>query len=191
MSATIYYKDFNREAMDEEWERVVAAKDSETLDPDLKDALFRGDRLKGMQAMFRMDKEFLDKHSRCTFAAPFKLDVEAVIERLFEKAIGVKLEEQDFYPGEAVAGIPLEMWTGVFRNLSDRLVDQMKKECLRKKLPYDMLRDYLMGVRRVAKYCLDNNAQFISYYSSAPGAFLRQREEETLNRLMPKEKTQI
>ncbi|MGE5392628.1 MAG: hypothetical protein ACM3NH_02695 [Candidatus Saccharibacteria bacterium] len=183
MSATLLFREFNREKIEPAWEDVLAAKGTPEFDPELSSVYMREDRVPAMSALFAIDKKLLDQHSRSTFAMPLKLDFEALLEKLFEKALGIKLPEQDFFPNEAVAGIPLELWVDLFKGFTPQVVEQMKKECQRKNFPFDMFKDFLMGIKNVVKFCLDNNSAFVGYYSTAPGAFLRLREEKYLARL--------
>lgn len=183
MTASIIYREFNQDQMDRAWEEVIAAKDTLDFNQELKNALARIDKVPAMAVLFNLDKQFLEKFSRASFIASLKLDQEYLIERLFEKALGIKLEDQDFYPGEAVAGIPMEMWVDLFKRLQPPVVEYIKKEAQRKNFPYDMLKDYIMGVKNVVKFCLDNNSRMVSYYSTSPGAFLRGRQEAVLARL--------
>lgn len=212
MNISIHYRHLDREKVSQNWAELIARKeaaDAEKMKPQnpeeveleidedfnsptkvgrnltIKEALAQNDREVTLSAIFSSDKRFIDEASQAKFSQEFSLAHEEMLCWLFEEALGIKIEEEEFHPMNAVAGIPLEMWVRLFQGITPQAMGNVSNKAKKKKYNFDSFKAHLLGIKSVVKYCLDNNAEMITFYDTGPSGIMRERAEKVLKRLAP------
>ena len=214
MSISIHFQELNSEKVNQDWEDLISRKEAaeaavpivpvnpEDVDMDddfhsptrtgsgmtVKEALAQNDKDVTLGAIFGADKRFIETASAKSFSAPLKMQDEQALAWLFAAALDISLEEEDFFPQNAVAGVPFEMWVRLFQSLTPQAMDAVKAKSQKAKYPFDQFRAYLLGVKDVVKFCMDNNSEMISYYDTGPTGTMRQRAMHMYKRLVPEKK---
>ena len=80
------------------------------------------------------------------------------------------------------------MWVRLFQSLTPQAMDAVKIKSQKAKYPFDQFRAYLLGIKDVVKFCMDNNSEMISYYDTGPTGTMRQRAAHMYKRLVPEKK---
>ncbi len=212
MSISIHFQELNSDRVAGEWEELITRKEAADaakppVNPDevemddefnsptrmgkgmtIKEALSQNDKDVTLGAIFAADKRFIEAASRKGFNTPFKIQDELAICWLFQAVLDVNLEEEEFYPQSAIAGIPFEMWVRLFQSMTPQAMETVKAKAQKAKYPFDHFRAYLLGVKDVVKFCMENNAQMIAYYDTGPTGAMRQRALLMFKRLVPEVK---
>lgn len=189
MAISIFYRELNQEKVDQAWADLIQSgfktTPSTMVAGDLKDVFEQTDEERIVKELYRRDIELIDQLSGAKFTAPLDMQVEDAINWLFQSALGVNIEEEDFFRDNAVAGIPLELWTRLFQNLSGQAMETVKAKCKKSGNSFDKFREYLLGVKNVVKYCLDNHSDMIAFYEGAPCGTMRERAMRMYKHLVP------
>lgn len=216
MNIAIHYRHLDRDKVSQDWIQLISRKetsdsekpknitpDEEELEIDddfnsptntgknltVKEALSQNDREVTMRAIFSADKRFIDTYAQAKFSADFSISHEEMLGWLFEEVLKIKLEDEEFYPANAVAGIPLELWVKLFQGITPAAMDAVKNMARKKKYNFDAFKTHLLGVKNIVKYCMDNNVEMIAFYDTGPSGFMRERAEKVCKRLVPEKES--
>jgi hypothetical protein len=213
MNISLHFRDLNVEKVNQSWDSLIARKqeaeaqvtevrvpaEEEELEIDddfnsptksgrdytVKQALSQNDKDVTLTAIFNADKRFIDEASQSKYSAEFSFANEEALIWLFDAALGLKLEEEEFFPANAVSGIPLEMWVRLFQGMTPAAMDEVKARCRKRKVDFEAFKQFLLGVKNVVKYCMDNRAEMISFYDTGPSGIMRDRATHIYKRLVP------
>jgi len=213
MNISLHFRDFNVEKVNQSWDSLIARKqeaeaqivaekvpaEEEELEIDddfnsptksgrdytVKQALSQNDKDVTLTAIFNADKRFIDEASVSKFSAEFNFANEEATIWLFDTALGLKLEDEEFFPANAISGIPLEMWVRLFQGMTPAAMDEVKLRCRKRKVDFEEFKQFLLGVKNVVKYCMDNHSEMISFYDTGPSGIMRDRAMHVYKRLVP------
>ena len=217
MSISIHFRELNNDKVSQDWEDLISRKeaaeaeavsvpanpDEVQMDDDfnsptrtgsgmtVKGALAQNDKEVTLSAIFSADKKFIEAVSGKSFSAKLAMPDEQAVVWLFQAVLDINLEEEVFFPHNAVAGVPFEMWVRLFQSLTPQAMDAVKAKSQKAKYPFDQFRAYLLGVKDVVKFCMDNNSEMISYYDTGPTGTMRQRAIHMYKRLVPEKKEAV
>jgi len=217
MSISIHFRELNNDKVSQDWEDLISRKeaaeaeavsvpanpDEVQMDDDfnsptrtgrgmtIKEALAQNDKDVTLSAIFGVDKRFIEATSGKGFSVPLNIQDEHAVCWLFQAVLDINPEEEDYYPHNAVAGIPFDLWVRLFQSLTPQAMDAVKAKAQKAKYPFDQFRAYLLGVKDVVKFCMDNNSEMISYYDTGPTGTMRQRAIHMYKRLVPEKKEAV
>ena len=188
MNVTVNFRGVNLDQVGQAWD----AQDLSAFTPknaeaefDIKDGLQKSDKELVLAAITRQDIELLDRASGAKFSEPFNLQNEEMLIWLFQNAVKVSVEEEDFFLNNAVTGIPLELWVRLFQELQPQVMETMKARCKKTGYSFEQFRAYLLGIKSVVKYCLDNHADLIAFYDGGTSGIMRDRAMRIYKRAVP------
>lgn len=195
MSITINYREFNQDKVNQAWDELsdhgFNSPISQSTVADIKDEFVQTDKERILSAIIKKDMEFISRSSGTAFSEPLNMQNEDIVVWLFGAALDVNLEDEEFFPDNAVAGIPLELWVRLFQNLPPHIMDTVKVKCKKAGYSFDQFRAYLLGVKNVVKFCLDHHSEMIAYYEGGPSGVMRTRAEHIYKHLVPEQKVAV
>lgn len=188
MNISINFCEFNQDKVNQLWDDLdLRAFSQPSSEPefDIKDGLQKSDQERMLSEITRKDMEFIVQSARANFSENFNLQNEEILAWLFQAALGVKIEDEDFFLNNAVTGIPLALWVQLFQQMPPQAMENLKVKCKKANYSFEKFREYLLGIKSVVKYCLDNQAQMISFYDGGTSGIMRDRAMKIYKRLMP------
>lgn len=181
MAVSIFYYELNQDKVNKAWDELIHGGFElpvSTIAPgEIQDEFDQIDEERILKELFREDTAIIDKNSGAKFSVPLNMQDEDVVAWLLQAVLGINIEEEDFFRDNAVAGIPLELWTRLFQTMSPEVMETVKAKCKKAGYSFDKFREYLRGVKSIVKYCLDNHSDMIVFYEGAPSGIMRERAE--------------
>jgi len=190
----IHFCELNQDKVSEAWaDPNLPAINSQGANTefDIQDWLQISDQERMLAEIIKRDLEFINRASSASFTDSFNLQNEEILTWLFKAVLGVNIEDEDFFVGNAVTGIPLELWIDLFQKMLPQTMDTLKAKCKKTNYSFDDFRKYLLGIKNVVKYCLDNNSQMIAYYDGGNSGIMRDRAQKVYKRLTPGKETTV
>jgi len=189
MNISINYRAWDEDKVNQSWDDLITQgfnlpKNPDT-DDDIKDEFVQTDIERLLAAIAHKDRELITLASGARFSDNFNMQNEEVLAWLFYKVLGVRIEDEDFFMNNAVTGLPLELWVSFFQKLTPQAMEALKVQCKKANYSFDQFRTYLLGVKNVVKFCLDNHSPMIAYYEGGTSGIMHARVQHIYKRLMP------
>lgn len=210
MNVSIHFHAYDPAQVTAQWNDLIYRKENTPIDPKpvvnpdevelgdefdslgasglnmtVKEALAQPDKFAALGAIFAADMRFIQAASRKEFTDKLNVQNEQALAWLFQTTIGVTLEELEFWPDNAVAGIPLDMWVQMFKAITPKAMETLQGKAKKGNYSFDKFKAFLLGIKDVVKFCLDNHSEFIAYYDAAPTGHMRVRATQMYKRLAP------
>jgi hypothetical protein len=185
----INFREFNQEKVNQAWEEVLSRgfvlPKANPEHADIKEEFEPTDMEVAMKAIFAKDTEIITRLSGANFTDTLSMVNEDVTGWLFQAGLNLNIHEEEFYPANAVSGIPLELWVKLFQQMPPNTMDTIRAKCKKTNHSFDKFREYLLGIKGVVKFCLDNHSEMIAYYEPGPTGQMKDRADQIYKRLNP------
>ena len=189
MNISINYRALDEGKVNQSWDKLITQgfnlPKNAGADDDIKDEFVQTDTERLLAAIAHKDWELITQASRASFSDSFNLQNEEILAWLFYKVLGVRVEDEDFFLNNAITGIPLELWVSFFQKLTPPAMETLKVQCKKSNYSFDQFRTYLLGVKNVVKFCLDNHSPMIAYYEGGTSGIMQARAQHIYKRVMP------
>jgi hypothetical protein len=185
----IHFRTLDQEKVAKAWDEVISRgfnlPKANPEHADIKEEFEPTDKELALKAIFAKDAEIITRLSQASFSDVLNMPNEDITSWLFQTGLNIHLAEEEFFPANAISGIPLELWIRLFQQMPPQTMETIKAKCKKANYSFDKFRDYLLGIKNVVKFCLDNHVEMISYYEPGPTGLMKDRAEQIYKRLNP------